>query len=212
VIESAARGAGRVITLLLAEDHHLVRGAFVALLGAEPGIEVVAETGRGDEAVRLAGELRPDVAMLDIDMPGLDGLAAAERIAEVAPACKVVIVTGYGRPGYLRRAMAAGVRGFVGKDNPAATLAQVIRQVHEGGRYIDPELAADALTMRECPLTPRELDTLRAAASGAPVSRIARELHLSEGTVRNYLSSAVTKLAVENRHTAVRRARDMGWL
>ncbi|MFI7449080.1 response regulator [Nonomuraea sp. NPDC049714] len=201
-----------MIKLLLAEDHHLVRGAFVALLGAEPDIEVVAETGRGDEAVRLAVELRPDVAMLDIDMPGLDGLTAAERIHQDAPGCQVVIVTGHGRPGYLRRAMAAGVRGFVGKDNPAAALAKVIRQVHEGGRYIDPELAADALSMRECPLTPRELDTLRAASSGAPVSRIARELSLSEGTVRNYLSSAVTKLAVENRHTAVRRARDMGWL
>ncbi|WP_188192706.1 response regulator transcription factor [Nonomuraea sp. SYSU D8015] len=201
-----------MIKLLLAEDHHLVRGAFVALLGAEPGIEVVAETGRGDEAVRLAVELRPDVAMLDIDMPGLDGLAAAERIAQEAPGCRVMIVTAHGRPGYLRRAMAAGVRGFVGKDNSAAALAKVIKQVHDGGRYIDPELAADALTMEECPLTPRELDTLRAASGGAPVSRIARELSLSEGTVRNYLSSAVTKLAVENRHAAVRRARDMGWL
>ncbi|RJL34408.1 response regulator transcription factor [Bailinhaonella thermotolerans] len=201
-----------MIRLLLAEDHHLVRGAFVALLGAEPGIEVVGETGRGDEAVRLARELRPDVAILDIDMPGLDGLEAAERISREAPGCRVVIVTGHGRPGYLRRAMAAGARGFVGKDNPASVLATVIRQVHDGGRYIDPDLAADALTMRECPLTPRELDTLRAAAGGAPVSRIARELHLSEGTVRNYLSSAVTKLEAENRHAAVRRARDMGWL
>ncbi|MGW0478705.1 response regulator [Nonomuraea sp. NPDC003214] len=201
-----------MIKLLLAEDHHLVRGAFVALLGIEPGIEVVAETGRGDEAVRLAVELRPDVAMLDIDMPGLDGLAAAELIGAQVPGCRIVIVTGHGRPGYLRRAMAAGVRGFVGKDNPATTLAKVIRQVHDGGRYIDPELAADALSSQECPLTPRELDTLRAASGGAPVSRIARELSLSEGTVRNYLSSAVTKLAVENRHAAVRRARDLGWL
>ncbi|MGI5491278.1 response regulator [Microtetraspora malaysiensis] len=201
-----------MIKLLLAEDHHLVRGAFVALLGTEPGIEVVGETGRGDEAVRLARELRPDVSMLDIDMPGLDGLSAAEQINREVPGCRVVIVTGYGRPGYLRRAMAAGVRGFVGKDTPAATLAKIIRQVHEGGRYIDPELAADALSMRECPLTPREVDALRAAATGVPVSRMARELGLSEGTVRNYLSSAVTKLAVENRHAAVRRARDMGWL
>ncbi|MFG2003175.1 response regulator [Spirillospora sp. NPDC048911] len=201
-----------MIRVLLADDHALIREALVLLLGTEDGIEVVADVGRGDEAVELARELAPDVAVLDIDMPGLDGLAAAERLAAELPACKLVIVTAHGRPGNLRRAMGAGVRGFLGKDAPGARLAEVIRQVSDGARYIDPHLAADALAAEECPLTPRELDTLRAAADGVPVSRIARSLGLSEGTVRNYLSAAVTKLGVDNRHAAVRAARDLGWL
>jgi two-component system response regulator DesR len=201
-----------VIRVLLADDHHLVREALVALLATENGIDVVADVGRGDEAVEQALHLRPDVAVLDIDMPGLDGLAAAERLARELPGCRVMIVTGHGRPGNLRRAMAAGARGFIGKDVPGARLAQVIRQVHAGARYIDPELAADALAAEECPLTARELDALRAAADGRPVSRIARELGLSEGTTRNHLSAAVTKLGVGNRHAAVGKARDMGWL
>jgi two-component system response regulator DesR len=157
-------------------------------------------------------ELKPDVAVLDIDMPGMDGLAAAERLAADLPGTRLVIVTAHGRPGNLRRAMAAGVRGFLGKDAPGAQLARVVRQVHEGFRYIDPQLAADALAAEECPLTPRELDALRAAADGTPISKIARILGLSEGTVRNYLSAAVTKLGVDNRHAAVRAARDRGWL
>lgn len=201
-----------MIRVLLADDHSLIREALVLLLQTEDGIEVVADVGRGDEAVKQALALRPDVCVLDIDMPGLDGLAAAERLAVELPACRMVIVTAYGRPGNLRRAMAAGVRGFLGKDTPGARLAEVVRQVHEGARYIDPQLAADALAAEECPLTPRELDALRAAADGSPVSRIARALGLSEGTVRNYLSAAVTKLGVDNRHAAVRAARELGWL
>jgi len=201
-----------MIRVLLADDHALIREALVLLLETEDGIEVVADVGRGDEAVEQALKLAPDIAVLDIDMPGLDGLAAAERLSRELPGCKLVIVTAHGRPGNLRRAMGAGVRGFLGKDAPGAQLAKVIRQVFEGARYIDPQLAADALAAEECPLTPRELDTLRAAADGAPISRIARSLGLSEGTVRNYLSAAVTKLGVDNRHAAVRAARDLGWL
>ena len=201
-----------MIRVLLADDHLLIREALVLLLETEDGIEVVADVGRGDEAVERALALKPDVAVLDIDMPGLDGLAAAERLSRDLPGCRLVIVTAHGRPGNLRRAMAAGVRGFLGKDAPGARLAEVVRQVAAGARYIDPQLAADALAAEECPLTPRELDTLRAAADGAPVSRIARGLGLSEGTVRNYLSAAVTKLGADNHHAAARIARDRGWL
>ncbi|GAB3663013.1 response regulator transcription factor [Actinocorallia lasiicapitis] len=201
-----------MIRVLLADDHHMVREALALLLGTEDGIEVIADVGRGDEAVDRAMALRPDVCVLDIDMPGLDGLTAAERLNRSLPSCKVVIVTGHGRPGNLRRAMAAGVRGFLGKDTPGSRLAEVIKQVHEGARYIDPQLAADALAAEECPLTPRELDALRAAADGSPISRIARTLNLSEGTVRNYLSAAVTKLNTTNRHTAVQAAQSRGWL
>jgi two-component system response regulator DesR len=201
-----------MIRVLLADDHHMVREALALLLGTEDGIEVIADVGRGDEAVTQALKLRPDVAVLDIDMPGMDGLSAAERLSHELPGCKVVIVTGHGRPGNLRRAMAAGVRGFLGKDTPGSRLAEVIKQVYDGARYIDPQLAADALGAEECPLTPRELDALRAASDGSPVSRIARTLGLSEGTVRNYLSAAVTKLGTDNRHTAVQAARDLGWL
>jgi two-component system response regulator DesR len=201
-----------LIRVLLADDHLLIREALALLLGTEDDIEVVADVGRGDEAVARALELKPDVAVLDIDMPGMDGLAAAERLAADLPGTRLVIVTAHGRPGNLRRAMAAGVRGFLGKDAPGAQLARVVRQVHEGFRYIDPQLAADALAAEECPLTPRELDALRAAADGTPISKIARILGLSEGTVRNYLSAAVTKLGVDNRHAAVRAARDRGWL
>jgi two-component system response regulator DesR len=201
-----------LIRVLLADDHLLIREALALLLGTDDDIEVVADVGRGDEAVARALELKPDVAVLDIDMPGMDGLAAAERLAADLPGTRLVIVTAHGRPGNLRRAMAAGVRGFLGKDAPGAQLARVVRQVHEGFRYIDPQLAADALAAEECPLTPRELDALRAAADGTPISKIARILGLSEGTVRNYLSAAVTKLGVDNRHAAVRAARDRGWL
>ncbi|MCW2888724.1 MAG: two-component system, NarL family, response regulator DesR [Streptosporangiaceae bacterium] len=201
-----------MIRVLLADDHLLIREALVLLLDTEDDIEVVADVGRGDHAVEKALALKPDVTVLDIDMPGMDGLAVAQHLSKELPGTRLVIVTGHGRPGNLRQAMAAGVRGFLGKDTPGARLAQVIRQVYEGARYIDPQLAADALAADECPLTPRELETLRAAADGSPVSRIARGLGLSEGTVRNYLSAAVTKLGVDNRHAAVKAARDLGWL
>ncbi|ACY97200.1 MULTISPECIES: response regulator transcription factor [Thermomonospora] len=201
-----------MIRVLLADDHLLIREALVLLLETEEGIEVVADVGRGDEAVEQARALRPDVAVLDIDMPGMDGLAAAERLSREVPSCRLIIVTAHGRPGNLRRAMAAGVRGFLGKDAPGSRLAEVIRQVAGGARYIDPQLAADALAAEECPLTPRELDALRAAADGSPISKIARSMGLSEGTVRNYLSAAVTKLGADNRHAAVRAARDRGWI
>ncbi|WP_116026381.1 response regulator transcription factor [Thermomonospora umbrina] len=201
-----------MIRVLLADDHLLIREALVLLLETEDGIDVVADVGRGDDAVARARELRPDVAVLDIDMPGMDGLAAAERLSRDLPGCRLIVVTAHGRPGNLRRAMAAGVRGFLGKDTPGAQLARVIRQVAGGARHIDPQLAADALAAEECPLTPRELDALRAAADGSPISRIARSLGLSEGTVRNYLSSTVIKLSADNRHSAVRVARDRGWI
>ncbi|RVX43172.1 LuxR family two component transcriptional regulator [Nonomuraea polychroma] len=197
------------IRVLLADDEHLIRGAIAALLDLEDGIEVVAQVGRGDEVLAAVAEHRPDVAVLDIEMPGMDGLSAAERISAK---CKIVILTSLGRPGYLRRAMAAGVSGFLGKDASAEELAMAIRKVHSGGRYLDAELAAAAMAAGDSPLTERERDALRLAGDGATISRIAGELHLTEGTVRNYLSSAMTKLNAQNRLEAIRTAQRMGWL
>ncbi|MEO3869059.1 response regulator transcription factor [Nonomuraea sp. B12E4] len=195
--------------VLLADDEHLVRGAIAALLDLEEGIEVVAQVGRGDEVVAAVAEHRPDVAVLDIEMPGMDGLSAAEQISAQ---CKIVILTSLGRPGYLRRAMAAGVSGFLGKDASAEELAMAIRKVQGGGRYLDAELAAAAMAAGDSPLTERERDALRLAGDGATISKIAGELHLTEGTVRNYLSSAMTKLNAQNRLEAIRTAQRMGWL
>ncbi|SEG36417.1 two-component system, NarL family, response regulator DesR [Nonomuraea solani] len=195
--------------VLLADDEHLIRGAIAALLDLEDGIEVVAQVGRGDEVVGAVAEHRPDVAVLDIEMPGMDGLSAAEQISSQ---CKIVILTSLGRPGYLRRAMAAGVSGFLGKDASAEELAMAIRKVQSGGRYLDAELAAAAMAAGDSPLTERERDALRLAGEGAAISRIASELHLTEGTVRNYLSSAMTKLNAQNRLEAIRTAQRMGWL
>ncbi|MEU5862516.1 MULTISPECIES: response regulator transcription factor [unclassified Nonomuraea] len=195
--------------VLLADDEHLIRGAIAALLDLEDGIEVVAQVGRGDEVVAAVAEHRPDVAVLDIEMPGMDGLSAAEHISAQ---CKIVILTSLGRPGYLRRAMAAGVSGFLGKDASAEELAMAIRKVMAGGRYLDAELAAAAMAAGDSPLTERERDALRLAGDGATISRIAGELHLTEGTVRNYLSSAMTKLNAQNRLEAIRTAQRMGWL
>ncbi|QYC43628.1 Transcriptional regulatory protein DegU [Nonomuraea coxensis DSM 45129] len=197
------------IRVLLADDEHLVRGAIAALLDLEEGIQVVAQVGRGDEVVAAVSEHRPDVAVLDIEMPGMDGLSAAERISAQ---CKIVILTSLGRPGYLRRAMAAGVGGFLGKDASAEELAMAIRKVQGGGRYLDAELAAAAMAAGDSPLTDRERDALRLAGDGATIARIAGELHLTEGTVRNYLSSAMTKLNAQNRLEAIRTAQRMGWL
>jgi two-component system response regulator DesR len=195
--------------VLLADDEHLIRGALAALLDLEDGIEVVAQVGRGDEVLAAVLEHRPDVAVLDIEMPGMDGLSAAEQISSQ---CKIVILTSLGRPGYLRRAMAAGVSGFLGKDASAEELAMAIHKVQSGGRYLDAELAAAAMAAGDSPLTDRERDALRLAGDGTPISRIAGELHLTEGTVRNYLSSAMTKLNAQNRLEAIRTAQRMGWL
>lgn len=195
--------------VLLADDEHLIRGALAALLDLEDGIEVVAQVGRGDEVLPAVALHRPDVAVLDIEMPGMDGLSAAEQISSQ---CKIVILTSLGRPGYLRRAMAAGVGGFLGKDASAEELAMAIRKVMAGGRYLDAELAAAAMAAGDSPLTERERDALRLAGDGAPISKIAVELHLTEGTVRNYLSSAMTKLNAQNRLEAIRTAQRMGWL
>ncbi|MFI6482005.1 DNA-binding response regulator [Nonomuraea sp. NPDC050663] len=198
-----------MIRVLLADDEHLIRGAIAALLDLEDGIKVVAQVGRGDEVVAAVAEHTPDVAVLDIEMPGMDGLTAAERISGQA---KIVILTSLGRPGYLRRAMAAGVSGFLGKDASAEELAMAIRKVHGGGRYLDADLAAAAMTAGDSPLTDRETDALRMAGDGAAIAKIAAELHLTEGTVRNYLSSAMTKLNAQNRLEAIRTAQRMGWL
>lgn len=198
-----------MIRVLLADDEHLIRGALAALLELEDGLEVVAQIGHGDEVVDAVRRHRPDVAVLDIEMPGVDGLTAAEQVAAT---CGVVILTSLARPGYLRRAMAAGVGGFLGKDASADELATAIRKVHGGGRYLDAELAAAAMSAGDSPLTGRERDALRLAADGASVAAIASDLHLTEGTVRNYLSSAMTKLGADNRLEAIRTAQRMGWL
>jgi len=201
-----------VITLLIADDQALVRGALSALLALEPDIDVVAEVGRGDEAVDAALRTRPDVALLDIEMPGLDGIAAAAQLREKVPGCRTLIVTTFGRPGYLTRAMRAGASGFVVKDTPAAQLADAVRRVAQGLRVVDPALAAESLAQGESPLTERETDVLEAARAGGSIADIARILHLSEGTVRNHLSSAIGKTGGRNRADAARIAEDNGWL
>ena len=197
---------------MLADDQELVRSALGALLSLEDDFEVVASVGRGDEVAPAALAHQPDVALLDIEMPGLDGLAAAAVLVEQAPACKVVILTTFGRAGYLRRAMEAGATGFVVKDAPAETLATTIHRVMAGGRVIDPALAAAALAVGDSPLTARERDVLVAARSAATVAEIAAALYLSEGTVRNYLSSAIAKTHARNRTEALRLAEELGWL
>ena len=201
-----------MIRVLLADDERLIRGAVAALLGLEPDLEVVAEVGRGDEVAPAVAEHAPDVAVLDIDMPGMDGLTVAERLHGSGTSCAVCILTSFGRPGYLRRAMAAGVRGFVAKDAPTEELAAAIRKVHAGGRYLDAELAASAMAAGDNPLTAREREILRLIGAGAETARIAELVHLSEGTVRNYLSSAMAKLGESNRVAAVRAAQEMGWI
>lgn len=198
--------------LLLADDQTLVRDALAALLAMEPDFEVVAAVGRGDEVVAAAKEAAPDVALLDIDMPGIDGLAAAAAMTDQVPDCRVLILTTFGRAGYLRRAMEAGARGFVVKDAPAEQLADAIRRVHGGELVVDPLLAAQTLAGGSSPLTGRERDVLVAARGGTTVAEIAERLFLSEGTVRNYLSSAIGKTGSRNRAEAVKVADDRGWL
>jgi two-component system, NarL family, response regulator DesR len=200
------------IRLLVADDQDIVRQALCALLSLEDDFEVVASVGRGDEVVAAAVAARPDVALLDIEMPGIDGLAAAAVLAAQVPGCRIVMLTTFGRAGYLRRAMEAGAAGFVVKDAPAEALADAIRRVMMGERVVDPALAVATLAAGESPLTARERDVLIATRSGAAVAEIAVKLSLSEGTVRNYLSSAIAKTATRNRLEALRAADERGWL
>lgn len=201
-----------MIRLLLAEDQSMVREALAALLGLEPDIEVVAQVARGDEVLAAAREHAVDVALLDIEMPGMTGIEAAAALHRELPDVKVVVVTTFGRPGYLRRAMEAGADAFLVKDAPASQLAEAVRKVLSGERVIDPTLAAAALADGASPLTDREREVLRTAADGSTNAEIATVLHLSQGTVRNYLSMAIQKMAARNRAEAVRMAREKGWL
>lgn len=200
------------IRLLLADDQDLIRSALSALLDLEADFEVVAAVAAGDQVLAAARAHRPDVALLDIEMPGLDGLAAAAELTAQLPECRVVILTTFGRAGYLRRAMAAGAVGFVVKDAPPEALADAIRRVVRGERVVDPELAAATLAAGDSPLTARERDVLDAARDGSSVADIAAALFLSEGTVRNYLSSVIAKTGTRNRMEALRAADDRGWL
>ncbi|HEY2063541.1 response regulator transcription factor [Amycolatopsis sp. NBC_01480] len=201
-----------MIKVLLAEDMHMVRGALVALLNLEADIEVVAEVAAGDRILPAARSARPDVAVIDIDLPGMDGLTAAKEIHEHLPSCRTLILTSLGRPGTVRRALDAKVGGFLLKDAPAGKLADAVRSVSVGRRYIDSELALAAWETDDCPLTPREIEILSLAAGGRNVSDIAAELFLSAGTVRNYLAAVVTKLNATNRVHAIRIASDAEWL
>jgi two-component system, NarL family, response regulator DesR len=201
-----------MIRVLLAEDQSMVREALATLLGLEHDIEVVAQVGRGDEVVAAALGSRPDVALLDIEMPGEDGLTAAAALRKALPTCRTLILTTFGRPGYLRRAMDEGASGFLVKDAPASQLAAAIRRAAAGQRMVDPGLAAAALAEGASPLSEREREVLAAAADGATVADIAGRLYLSEGTVRNHLSAAIRKTGARNRAEAARIAEAKGWL
>ncbi len=201
-----------VIRVLLADDQALVRGAVAALLDLERDIEVVAQVGRGDEVLDAVRRASPDVCLLDIEMPGLDGIGVLEQLRGVGMPSRCLMVTTFGRPGYLRRAMDAGACGFVVKDTPAQELAEAVRRVHAGVRVVDPALATESLVGGPNPLTERERQVLRAALDGSPVQSIATRLFLSPGTVRNYLSSAIGKTATATRVEAARYAEERGWL
>ena len=201
-----------MIKVLLADDQALIRGAFAALLGTESDLQVVAQVGTGDEVVPAAQRSEPDVALLDIQMPGMDGLAAAAAMRTALPSCRVIVLTTFGRPGYLQRAMEAGAAGFLVKDSPPEHLIDAIRRVHAGLRVVDPQLAAETLTVGSSPLTGRERDVLAAAADGRTVAAIAKALFLSEGTVRNHLSAVIGKTGASTRAEAVRVATERGWL
>jgi two-component system response regulator DesR len=201
-----------MIRILIAEDMHMIRGALVALLSREPDMEVVAELASGEGILEAALRTQPDVAVLDIDLPGLDGLSAAEMLHDRLPTCQILVLTGLSQPGHLLRALKVHVRGFILKDAPAATLANGVRSVAAGQRVIDPELLATALETGESPLTPREADVLRAAESGISTEEIAQRLFLSSTTVRNYMSNAITKVGARNRIEAIRIAQDAGWI
>ena len=201
-----------MIRVLLADDEELIRDALAALLDLEQDLEVVARAADGREAVEAARAHRPDVAVVDLQMPELDGLEVTSELTRVLPSCAVVILTGRGRPPHLQQALTAGAKGFLPKGSPGGALADVIRRVHSGSRYVDPALAADALTAPPCPLTQRELEVLRLAEFDTPVATIARRTSLSPGTVRNHLAAVVTKLGVAGRAEAFRVAQDNGWL
>ncbi|HEX4521355.1 MAG TPA: response regulator transcription factor [Gaiellaceae bacterium] len=201
-----------MIRILIAEDQAMIRGALASLLSLEDDLEVVAEVERGDLVVAAARASAADVALLDIEMPGLDGISVAAELARELPATRSLILTTFSRPGYLRRALENGAGGFLLKDAPASDLAAAIREIAAGGRVLDPDLAAEAITHGTSPLTSRERDVLAASVDHATAAAIARHLHLSEGTVRNYLSSAIRKLRTRNRAEAVRIAEDRGWL
>jgi two-component system response regulator DesR len=201
-----------VIRVLIAEDMHLIRGALVALLSREDDLDVVAELDRGDQIVDAALRTQPDVAILDIDLPGIDGLTAAEELHHCLPQCQILVLTGLSQPSHLLRALRVHVRGFMLKDAPAPALADAVRRVANNERVLDPELVATALDTGESPLTPRETDVLRAAQSGISTDEIAEVLALSSATVRTYLSYAITKTGGRNRLDAIRIARDAGWL
>lgn len=201
-----------MIRILLADDENLIRSALAGLLGLEDDLDVVAQASSGSEALAAAAKHRPDVALLDLQMPEPDGIEVARRLRAELPECRCVILTSHGRPGYLKTALAAGVMGFLPKTVSALDLAQAVRTVARGGRYVDPQLAAEAIGAGDSPLTARESDVLSLAAEGTPVEEIAARAHLSAGTVRNYLSAVVTKLGVANRHEAVRVAQQKGWI
>ncbi|MBE7371566.1 response regulator transcription factor [Dermacoccus barathri] len=197
---------------LLIADQAMVRGALAALLDLENDLEVVGQVGRGDEVVDACREHRPEVVLMDVEMPGMDGIAASAALRRAMPEVRVLVVTTFGRPGFLRRAMQAGVQGFVVKDTPATQLADAVRRVNEGLRVVDPQLAADSLAFGESPLTAREAEVLKAASDGGTVADIARSVHLSEGTVRNHLSSIIGKTGGRTRADALRIADENGWL
>lgn len=201
-----------MIRVLIAEDQGMVRGALASLLELEPDIDVVAQVGRGDEIVSRALAVRPDVALLDIEMPGASGLEAAGALRQQLPDCRILILTTFGRPGYVRRAMAGGASGFLLKDAPAADLARAVRRAVAGERVVDPGLAAAALSQGDSPLTGREREVLAASRVYPTVAELAGALHLSAGTVRNHISAAIGKLDARNRLDAVRIAEDNGWL
>jgi two-component system, NarL family, response regulator DesR len=201
-----------MIRVMIAEDQAMVRGALAALLALEGDIDVVAQVGRGDEVVEAATAARPDVALLDIEMPGLDGLSAAAALRDRLPDCRVLMLTTFDRPGYLRLAMERGAAGFLLKDSPATTLADAIRRAKAGLRTVDPALAVAALSEGANPLSEREREVLITSLERATVAGIAGELFLSEGTVRNHLSAAIQKLGARNRAEAVRIAQQKGWL
>ena len=201
-----------MIRILLAEDQGMVRGALAALLGMEADLEVVGEVARGDDILPAARRLAPDVALLDIELPGLDGLSAAAELQRSVPACRVLILTTFRRPGYLRRAMEVGAAGFLLKDAPASQLADAVRRAAAGERVVDPAFAVAALSQGGSPLTEREREVLSTSSASATIADIAERLSLSEGTVRNHLSSAIQKVGARNRGEAARIAREKGWL